>query len=405
MYINKYIKYKNKYLKYKSHIKLHGGNCNESQMVTNDNFMKDCIKIPNSGTRNCGIMVCNNNKLIKCEYKVNKEDFKSICKINKFVKIFPDMYDLYIYDNKEYISMMKMNGDITNLLHNEISNIVLKNMTELNEKQKKDIFFIFNEMLPDDNKNDPIIWNNIIGFLYKNQSYIKEYEKQYINSTDHIIKNIKFNVELNKVRNFVVSDVYTPSYINKCIDKLNRIHNQKLNESTVNINMYNTFIQNLNNEIVKIYPELRRQIILLKLILLKYGYTYFDNKFDNFGYTLHDKWDNHLGIKNGYIVDNQYLKIRFLDIGGFIKCKNIEASLVNIINEYNTYMAQYTIYGTTKNYVLGKNIFTGFKDISLVTKEIFLIMTNDYKLQKIHSSDTINNNITIDDFITFLQKY
>jgi len=112
-YYNKYLKYKNKYLKLKNQI---GG--------TYTLNLEEWKKIENSGQHNCGIFISDvyPKYILKCD---SDDKLDKIIEINKTIQLFPKIIDSTKIDKDAYITMQKLDGDITNIYFN-LLNLKLK---------------------------------------------------------------------------------------------------------------------------------------------------------------------------------------------------------------------------------------------------------------------------------------
>jgi hypothetical protein len=280
---NKFLKYryKNQNLFLKKQI---GGEFN----------LEEWTKIPNSGQRNCGIFISElyPDRIVKCGGSDMYSKIQYVFDINGIMKLYPTIFDNKLINEQYYVTMQKLDGDITDIYFNVLPNHVLNNMIEshmINDIQKNDILKLFKGKMNYTMDNPNRIWINISDIISDIDKYQKEFD---------IIKTI------------------TP---------------------TITIDIYDTFIAKLIETWDIYHPIITKEIIKLILLLLNLGYHDNDNKFDNYGYILSDiKLDD---IRGGDVpkIFDKYFYVYGLDFDGLDKIKvddykNIFRYLISDVN-------------------------------------------------------------------------
>jgi hypothetical protein len=179
----------------------------------------------NRGQNNCGIYLAN-NKIIKCDCAMNKNGFRDFLKKHNG-KFFPYVYpENYIYQNKKYCVMEKMDGDLTDLLLVKSIDTVLDDsyFANLSHQEKECYKILFN-----------IIQN----------------------------RTMPFDIESIILEN---KDLLNNSQIDRC--------------------KFDIFLILLKQHICNIIRLLRPLIAELKFALIKEDHRYGDNKFDNYAYKI-----------------------------------------------------------------------------------------------------------------------
>ena len=340
-YKEKYLKYKKKYLQLKNQI---GGYILK---------LEEWTKIENSGQHNCGIFISDiyPKYILKCESSNELGTIHEVININNKIQLFPKIIDFTTIENSTYCTMQKLDGDITNIYFNLFPKIALKNIIDnelINEKQKETLFDLFlgkcNYTMQ--NSKDLSIFLNKIIFDCLIDPEIYDLYIQYLESNPQVInKNSNFTIkgnEYNNIYNFNI-DMTIESFNDSknILDKIKKF-------SDISLELYDKFM----NELIKLWESYHeiiiKEIIKIKLVLLKLGYCYEDNKYDNFGYILSNiPIDDFRRFKAPRIF-GKYLYVYFLDWeSGFSKISNgnEEYTLKKIINDVNESFKYYSANG------------------------------------------------------------
>jgi len=201
-------------------------------------------KIINNGQKNKGIYLhkFNSDIIMKCENNIDPNIIKYVKYINSIKHIFPIIHNIINYDNYFYTIMEKFRGDITSLYLNEIPILVLKKM-ELDMKTACQLKTIFDIKTP--------------------ALYPKINESEY----NCLLKEIN-------------------------------------NNQSITFDLYDLFINNIFNYWNKINFSVLKKICKNKIILLKNGYRYNDDKLDNYAYNLYNNFEEEPIIKfKIFIID------------------------------------------------------------------------------------------------------
>jgi hypothetical protein len=304
-YFIKYMKYRAKYLELKKNFNQKGG----AIFQANDNFLSNYTKIPNSGQQNCGIYLSNDNrKIIKCGGSYSSKLQEMLENINKNYpnyKIFPKIYNVYEYDNNNYIEMEKFEGDLTQYLYEVLPQNILLQMDNLTYDEKQFYYILFNDSIPKtmNGKSFNIYdYDKMINYLYHHQdeidqvTIIKKSGQEYYN-----------NIKINKYTDY-----------KNIIDNINKINELLLNPYFANYNIfikkYEKFLEIYQEQFNNIMPTIEQQIYRLKLLLINIGLDYIDDKLDNYAFNYSDN-NEHLGIvwSNNKLINGKYLNISILD--------------------------------------------------------------------------------------------
>lgn len=338
-YFNKYLKYKTKYLKNKNipYKVQYGGDLQE--------FLYGFTQIPNAGQHNCGIFI-RDNLIIKCSNGLNDTKTQEAMKINQTAIIFPQIYDIYKdeVNKKHYVKMEKLDGDITNLFYEEIPNRVLNDM-EFDDAIKIDIMKIFDAKIP-----------KIVGGI-------------------HLITHIYYDRGTNNFGTYF-------------LESLQRI-NDYFKEINPNITflMYDNFMNIVLATIKKYYISITTAMTNLLMTLFNMGKTYFDNKFDNYGYKLVD------AQMDEYTVPfyDKFIRIYILDWESGLS--NVtEYSYKHMMDAIDDRYSLYTVHGQyyMKNFnqsIILKDYFgtpltdieqQNIKSLLGVSDELYNILMKDY---------------------------
>ena len=229
----------------------------------------------NRGQHNCGIWInAIENKLLKCVDRISNIHPIYI-EFNKKYNIFPKLYDIHHLDNKIYIEYEKLDGDITSIFFELIPKRVLKSMN-LSEDISNKLMKLHQWKTPNTmSNNSPIssYINSLIIYIY-NSNKLEEF------------KNRKDTKEFD---GNTVDDWPTYDNIKQTINNINILKNFDMNGIT--IELYDTFINNIFNEIDKVYYQIIKSICRLYIETYEKGYILHDFKFDNYGYKIIDSSD------------------------------------------------------------------------------------------------------------------
>lgn len=322
----KYQKYKKKYINLKN--KLKGGTIEYNIIkTTNDDFLNEYIKVNNSGGQNCGIYLNNNDpkKLIKCDEINNDVLLKLNHVFNKYPNycIFPQIYNIYEYNNFSYTEMFKFDEDITNLLYQILPLICLDEMVNLgviNEEEKNHYFNIFTMLILKSNVNtiERISFTKELLYFYNNKEKLDELELLIEN-----IKNTNINLPINEQTKNIIFDGFNINienfhskyhikyYINN-LDNIVKLFNHP--NIVIDYNKYQQFYNLFESKFIELLVPLFQQIYRLKLLLINIGFTFHDDKFDNYAYILEDNPREHLGILwKTNKIGSKYFYVSFID--------------------------------------------------------------------------------------------
>lgn len=167
--------------------------------------------------------------------------------------------------------------------------------------------------------------------------------------------------------------------------------------SNITIDLFDHFMNELF-KLWKIYhPIITKEMIKLRLLLIKIGYDYNDNKYDNYGYILNDTPDDELTPK----IFDKYLHVYFLDWNsGLINLNDqkIKDDIPYIISNINDGMD----YGVNGSVNLSR--FCNVIDLTLIphdtNEDVNKILQKDYKFDLESFIPTKISNITeVEEFI------
>ncbi len=375
-YKKKYLKYKKKYFDLKNQ---HAG----SSFSFNLN-LSEWTQIENSGQHNCGIFLSDiyPNYIVKCGSSNNE----IVNEINKQIKLFPNIINSTIINNENYITMEKLDGDITSIFFDMFPKIVLNKMInerKINEEQKQNIFILFKykiqsttnityididkimlECLLDNN-----FYNQYINYLKLN-NYIK-----YENNTFTINgKTFTYQIDYDNYEEF--EKKY--NYIKKKLQTIITINN-------ITIELYDEFINRVLELLYEHHTMIFNEMIKKSLLLTSIGYYYSDNKFDNYGYILSNTQINDLDVP---IFMDKYFYVYFLDWdSGLIK--------LNTTSDYNSIYTHIIDHVQSKSKYFSVN---GQNKLSIINTDIISFGTygnndiGDYNIDDIHNLLNININ-------------
>jgi len=337
-YYNKYLKYKNKYLKLKNQI---GG--------TYTLNLEEWKKIENSGQHNCGIFISDvyPKYILKCD---SDDKLDKIIEINKTIQLFPKIIDSTKIDKDAYITMQKLDGDITNIYFNLFPRIVLKNMIDtglINKQQEETIFEFFLGKMIYTMKNSKDLLLQLDKFMFDriinpeiNSLYIK-----FLNENPQAINN---RSDIN-IKDYNYKDIYSNT-IDQEESKYN-LYKNKLDKikkfSNISLELYDIFINKLKDLWNSYHEIITKEIIKIKLILINFGYTYEDDKLDNFGYILSNLPLDDFRKYQAPRIFGKYLYIYFLDWeSGFGEIwRGMEITLKLIVDQVNSGLNNYAANG------------------------------------------------------------
>ena len=367
-YKEKYLKVKNKYLSLKQNLtqinNIHGGFIKIDSI--DGDFLKDWYEIPQSGQKNCGIFINNKkpDRIMKCERR-SGSDYITENKIDKLNKstnyeIFPIIYSITTFKKSVYTEMERFDGDVTDLLLHMLPKEIIKTMG-FSEQIQDDILFIYETMIPrTEGRQIELSWfDESIFYFYKNPNELQ-------NLTD-INKNqygIKKWIRLEDVKEY--------------IDSFSKVVN-KLGKSQVTLDQYKLFMNNLNDQLIIMIPEVTKQIFMLQYRLYELGYAYSDMKYDNFGFTLSDTQKEYLGVN---FINNEfngkYYYIHILDWGsGFFNSDDYtQTGLLKLFNSTELL----GIHGQYSLKPINRKLLESFDFLNdYFSKEIIKIITNSFE--------------------------
>jgi hypothetical protein len=407
LYYNKYLKYKNKYLQLKNQ---HGGYVLD---------LSEWTKIENLGQQNCGIFesIKYPNYILKCNLIQSKLQ-KDVEIINQSIKLFPTIIDSTVINedgfSKQYITMEKLNGDITSIFFDLFPKKVLQDMIAehmINEEQSKNIFTLFlgkcsktfhysKELQLDINKftlnclQDPEIYTLYIEYIKANP--------------DVILTNHTFTIKEIEYTNWILSIKQEEENFKDLQSKILQI--QKI--TNITLDLYDSFISKLTDLWSVNFEIIMKEIIKIKLLLAKLDYSYNDNKLDNYGYILLETKiiDEETSRQyNTPKIFNKYLYVYFLDFdSGLYKYKNPDDKLNEInhmIKVYNN--KNYAVNGQYSLKTINSNKLRMSQDISLdtfttnnnINPEIIQILQKEYSFNLIPFKHTFSNIEEMYDYI------
>jgi len=338
-FYNKYLKYKNKYLHLKNQI---GG------YTLN---LEEWKQIQNPGQRNCGIFLSDvyPTYILKCEDHVDQSKLDTVIEINKKIKLFPNIINFTKIEKKNYTTMDKLDGDITNIYFNLFPKIVFQNMIAkgvITKKQEETLFDIFLSKIYYFGENKKQIMFSIDKFILDRliNPEIHRLYIEYLHANPQIRHEIS-NITIggHEYKGIYISDIEREDAdYYKYKEQLSRI----LNFTGISLKLYDTFINDLIELWNSHHEIISKEIIKIKILLLRLGYDWGDNKLDNFGYILSNTpLDDFRKDKVPKIFD-KYLYVYFLDWGsGLFDSYDMQYELRNIIGEVNNGLKLYSAHG------------------------------------------------------------
>jgi hypothetical protein len=390
MSINKYLKYKQKYLNLRA--KMIGGKFELN--------LNDWYKISNSGQHNCGVFLSDKypKYITKCETN-DSNKLILVNEINSHIDLFPEIiYDKQI-DDYHYITMKKLDGDITNLYFDLFPKIVLNEM-QITETQKRNLLFLFKSKISYTRFNPDDIRMNLTEFdLYciSDANFLNEY-KNYLTKHPEIIRKIT-DITING-KLFTDINIKPITEIDRYINNIKKINNL----SDITLSLYDEFIYRLTKVWKKYHGEITSEIIKINMLLLNLGYRYGDNKFDNYGYILSSVPLNDFRKYNTPKILNKYLYVYFLDWESGLSKVNIgdyKYKCNDIIYNINTGV-NYTVNGQYRFNNINENKLIINSNLNLellgIKNEMIMILQKEYYFDL----DDFRHNFTT---ISEVEKY
>jgi hypothetical protein len=372
-YQKKYLKYKNKYIELKNQI---GGHYTLK--------LDEWEQIENSGQQNCGIFISSVYPTLILKCGTNSYIISMANEINQIMQLFPKIIDNTYIDPNNYTTMQKLDGDITSIFFNLFPKHILEKMLkekEINEKQKENLLSIFEGKIASTNPNLKSLnglYENELTFDFLHDSEIYDLYLKYLRTNEDSINNF---TDIN-IKGKDYKGIYNNNY-----NETGRKYGiqleilKKIKEITnITFELYNDFMNKLIEMWNKFYKLIIKEIIKLKLILIGLGYSYEDNKFDNYGYILSDEV-----IKGDFRESNvpkifdKYLYIFFIDP---------DSGLEKISDDNDLEIKQLRIKEDINN---GMKYFmaNGQYPITWINKSILPYDTYDLKLIGINDNDII----------------
>jgi len=368
-YQKKYLKYKKKYCFLKNQT---GG------FILN---LLEWTEITNSGQNNCGIFLSNTypKYILKCEIDNESNDSRlnDVIKINNTIQLFPKIINISKIEGKSYITMQKLDGDITSIFFNLFPKIVLAKMN-ITEEQKKNLLTIFEGKMSYSGANSKSMLFYIDDFVFdflQNPEILDIYiqtlssKPDIINTTSDIyINGKKYNMYHDNIE--VIQKKY--NNIKTIFEKINNI-------TDISFELYNNFIEQLKVMWNNYYNIIIKEIVKIQLLLLEQNFEYTDNKFDNYGYILSNTpiMDDYRKF-NAPKIFNRYLYLYFLDPqSGLHKVANIDDSNNKIIDDINNGFQYYSVNGQYKIININRSIFN-YPNLHFINNDMEKILKQQY---------------------------
>jgi hypothetical protein len=368
-YQKKYLKYKKKYCFLKNQT---GG------FILN---LLEWTEITNSGQNNCGIFLSNTypKYILKCEIDNESNDSRlnDVIKINNTIQLFPKIINISKIEGKSYITMQKLDGDITSIFFNLFPKIVLAKMN-ITEEQKKNLLTIFEGKMSYLGANSKSMLFYIDDFVFdflQNPEILDIYiqtlssKPDIINTTSDIyINGKKYNMYHDNIE--VIQKKY--NNIKTIFEKINNI-------TDISFELYNNFIEQLKVMWNNYYNIIIKEIVKIQLLLLEQNFEYTDNKFDNYGYILSNTpiMDDYRKF-NAPKIFNRYLYLYFLDPqSGLHKVANIDDSNNKIIDDINNGFQYYSVNGQYKIININRSIFN-YPNLHFINNDMEKILKQQY---------------------------
>lgn len=283
-------------------------NIQDTKFVT-DKFL-GWIPIKNCGQHNCGIYINDKepNGIIKCGKGKYPKIFESVNIINTKEHLFPTIFGSFEIDDKYYIKMERLCGDITNFFFDLIPTMILNKMN-IDPIIKTNMLELFKfKSLGISNNNMQSIYINSIGlYMYYHP--------------DKISDLLFYENNENNENNRYIFDEY--DYIHKCghtiQDNNNKINSliQSIKKLNIDFVTYKHFVLESILQIKKVFPEIIRAIANIRYKLNELGYIYNDNKFDNYGYKIVNDSSPYT-----FSYNDKYYRVFFLDPESGLSIRN-----------------------------------------------------------------------------------
>lgn len=368
----------------------------------NKDFLNNWTKIPNAGQRNCGIFISSEkpNRLLK-----GGTDGEEVADLNKKMidigshRVFPEIYKTYRSNEKNsknkrtsYVEMERFNGDITDMLFKYLSKYIIKKYFNENFQCSKDVqtdlYDLFRASIPMTMGN-PMEMNVYLDktakYFFEYPNEIETFEKLYNSFDEEKIDSMEF-IEFNNIK---IPSYNTPSEIRQSVNRLKKIR-KRFKNSKLTEKIYSKFIKYLSNEINFLMPEISKQIFMIKYKLLSAGYTYLDNKLDNYVFKISTEQYEHFGIefKNNCLFDDKYFYVYVIDWdSGLFKIndEDYKCKLATLLSEFNECFLNYSIHGQySLKYSISNSLVQCNKNMGNFLKlpeEIHKIISKSYKLE------------------------
>lgn len=258
----------------------HGGMIPTHQIADIKSLPREWMKVVDNGQHNCGIYVnpANKNRIIKCVRREMSENNYPIDvrtqEINRDIgfHIFPEIYNYYKITNEPsriLIEMERFDNDVTYLLMEYLPHICARSMG-LDQQIETDLL-------------------NILWYKMPSTNYNPRFD---------IVYPLNQKVDEPSVKN----------------DKCDKFVEEFAN-SMLTLSIYNEFMK-IYIEALNLYlPMINEQIFVLQYRLLKIGYRYFDNKFDNYAFTFADENIEYMGVQWGdrNRIGDKYFFLHIID--------------------------------------------------------------------------------------------
>ena len=176
------------------------------------------------------------------------------------------------------------------------------------------------------------------------------------------------------------------NYIREGYDKFKKFVT-RFSNSRLTFKTYDDFIKLYKIALDKYLPMINEQLFILRYRLMKTGYIYDDNKFNNFAFTTSDKNIDYMGIGWGERnkIGDKYIFLHILDWDGLDIYNKSQFHKNQILERYlkddSTIMPIYS--GMILN-VINRNVFTSENNVAIIdlflsngiSKDIVDIMTH-----------------------------
>ncbi len=396
-YKSKYLKYKNKYLQLKKLIKYNQIGGFDTIISDNSDFLQDFTQVQQFGQMNCGIYISEDNtKIMKCSNSETciSEDkaikLESIKTHYPTYKIFPDIYNCYLYNRKSYIIMEKFDGDITKLLFELLPINILEKMVSdgiISPEHMQKYYELFHLLFPKTSETGTFNYTQvdcipIIKYLYSNKGEIPEVEKLADQNYNIYRTNGYRDVGLNQYKGMDIGKY--GYYLGEQIKTIDFFSGYFADE-IINYEKYMEFINEFVGQFNILFEQIKKQIFRIKILLAKIGLAYTDDKTDNYVYMLADSNHTHLGINwnSNIIFGDKYFFVSVIDwdsgLSNFDEYR--KRNLISDFNNYNpTKYGQYYIHKICNKCPIIKGCETNIFDLN---EEGFKILKTNYQIDKI----------------------